>query len=276
MKLLDEAVFYTSGCTGNETSFLYQLFAREFGTNNLPDCSNMCHESSGVALTETLGIGKGSVTLDDFEQAEVILIMGQNPGTNHPRMLTSLEKAKENGATIITINPLFETGLLNFKNPQSVSGLLGSGTKITDLYLQIKINGDMALIKALMKLLFEAEDKAPGKVFDQNFIREKTQDFEILKRDLEKYSLTELVLDSGIELAQIIQLAQILAEKKKIIICWAMGITQHKNAVYTIREITNLLLLKGSIGKPGAGVCPVRGHSNVQGDRSMGIFHLPP
>jgi molybdopterin-dependent oxidoreductase alpha subunit len=272
----DQAIFYTSGRSSNEAAFLYQLFVRQYGTNNLPDCSNMCHESSGVALTETIGLGKGSVTLEDFEHAEVIIVMGQNPGTNHPRMLSSLEKAKENGATIIAVNPLIETGLLAFKNPQSVKAMMGSGTKITDIYLQIKINGDLALVKALMKLLFEAEAANPRTVFDHEFIQNKTQDFEILKADLDTYNLSELANDAGLDLQLIHQVADLLSKKKKIIVCWAMGITQHKNAVYTIREITNLLLAKGSIGKKGAGVCPVRGHSNVQGDRTMGIFHLPP
>lgn len=272
----DEAIFYTSGRSSNEAAFLYQLFVRQFGTNNLPDCSNMCHESSGVALGETIGLGKGSVTLEDFEHAEVIMIMGQNPGTNHPRMLSSLEQAKHNGATIVSINPLIETGLLAFKNPQSVKAMLGSGTQLTDMYLQIRINGDLALIKALLILLFEAEEREPGKIWDQEFVREKTTGYEDLKAQLGQYKVSELAEDCGLQVEQIKQLAQVLAQKKKIIVCWAMGITQHKNAVYTIREITNLLLLKGSIGKKGAGVCPVRGHSNVQGDRTMGIFHLPP
>lgn len=272
----DEAIFYTSGRSSNEAAFLYQLFVRQFGTNNLPDCSNMCHESSGVALGETIGLGKGSVTLDDFEHAEVIMIMGQNPGTNHPRMLSSLEQAKRNGATIVSVNPLVETGLLAFKNPQSVKAMLGTGTQLTDMYLQIQINGDLALIKALLILLFEAEAQHPGQVWDQTFIKEKTTGYELLKEELSQYNVAQLAEDCGLPLEPIKQLAQLLAQKKKIIICWAMGITQHKNAVYTIREITNLLLLKGSIGKKGAGVCPVRGHSNVQGDRTMGIFHLPP
>lgn len=272
----DEAIFYTSGRSSNEAAFLYQLFVREFGTNNLPDCSNMCHESSGVALTQTLGLGKGSVTLDDFEHAEVILIMGQNPGTNHPRMLSSLEAAKLNGATIISVNPLIEPGLVAFKNPQKVGGILGSGTHLTDHYIQIRINGDLALLKALMLLVCKAEEKNPGTVFDHDFISRNTEGVEEMKSDLRNYSLLQLSEDCGISIEEIETLSKIIIEKKKIIVCWAMGITQHKNAVYTIREITNLLLLKGSIGKPGAGVCPVRGHSNVQGDRTMGIFHLPP
>lgn len=237
----NEAIFYTSGRSSNEAAFLYQLFVRQFGTNNLPDCSNMCHESSGVALNETLGIGKGSVTLDDFEQAELIVIMGQNPGTNHPRMLSSLEKAKENGAQIITVNPLIETGLLAYKNPQTVSGVLGSGIQLTDYYLQIKINSDLALLKAWLKCLFVAETQNPNSVFDASFIANKTQDFELLKADLEKYDLQELIHQTGLEASLVKTTAELLIQKKKIIFCWAMGITQHKNAVYTIREIVNIL-----------------------------------
>jgi molybdopterin-dependent oxidoreductase alpha subunit len=272
----DEAVFYTSGRTSNEAAFLYQLFIREFGTNNLPDCSNMCHESSGVALSESVGIGKGSVKLEDFYEAEVILILGQNPGTNHPRMLSALQKAKRNGAKIISINPLKESGLLAFGNPQEVGGMLGATTSLTDLYLQVRINGDMALLKALNKLLYLAEKNAPGKVFDQDFIREKTHGVEKYLEHLENLDLNELSEDCAIPLPLIEEAAMMLQNKRKIIACWAMGLTQHKNAVDTIREVVNLLLLKGSIGKPGAGTCPVRGHSNVQGDRTMGIYEKPP
>lgn len=269
-----EATFYTSGRSSNEAAFLYQLFVREFGTNNLPDCSNMCHESSGVALTETLGLGKGSVTLDDFEKAEVIVIMGQNPGTNHPRMLTTLEKAKKNGAKIVTINPLIEAGLVAFKNPQTIDGIFGTGTTLTDLYLQIRINSDMPLLKAVMKLLFEYEEKE-GNVFDKNFINEQTLGFKALKSDLERFAFDELVAATGVSSEEIRAFAELLRTKKRIIFCWAMGLTQHKNAVGTIQEIVNILLLKGSIGIEGGGTCPVRGHSNVQGDRTMGIMHLP-
>lgn len=271
----DEAVFYTSGRTSNEAAFLYQLFVREFGTNNLPDCSNMCHESSGVALSETLGIGKGSVTLEDFYAAEVIIILGQNPGTNHPRMLTALQKAKANGCKIISVNPLPETGLIDFKNPQTIKGVLGIKSQLTDLFLQIKINGDMALLKAIEKLLYEAELKFPGTVFDQEFIRLHTEGYAALIHSLNKYSIEELVLASGVSMEQIREAADLLTSRKRIIACWAMGLTQHKNAVDTIKEIVNLLLLKGSIGKAGSGTCPVRGHSNVQGDRTMGIYEKP-
>ncbi|MVT11201.1 FdhF/YdeP family oxidoreductase [Chitinophaga tropicalis] len=271
----DEAIFYTSGRTSNEAAFLYQLFVREYGTNNLPDCSNMCHESSGVALGESLGIGKGSVTLDDFYQAEAIIILGQNPGTNHPRMLTALQKAKDNGATIISVNPLPETGLLNFLNPQTVKGVFNIKAKLTDIFLQVKINGDMALLKAIALLLLEEEDRQPGTVFDKTFISENTQGATDYIDHLRRQNMDQLVAASGVSLEQIREAANALMHKKKVIACWAMGLTQHKNAVDTIKEVVNLLLLKGSIGKPGAGTCPVRGHSNVQGDRTVGIYEKP-
>ncbi|RBL90716.1 FdhF/YdeP family oxidoreductase [Chitinophaga flava] len=271
----DQAVFYTSGRTSNEAAFLYQLMVREYGTNNLPDCSNMCHESSGVALGEAVGIGKGSVTLEDIHQAEVIIILGQNPGTNHPRMLTALQKAKENGATIIAVNPLMETGLLNFLNPQTVKGMLQMKAPLTDIFLQVKINGDMALLKAITLLLLEEEEKNPGTVFDNAFIAEQTTGYDTYISHLRQHRLADLAQACGISPEQIREAAAALLHKTKIVACWAMGLTQHKNAVDTIREIVNLLLLKGSIGKPGAGTCPVRGHSNVQGDRTMGIYEKP-
>jgi len=271
----DEAVFYTSGRTSNEAAFLYQLFVREFGTNNLPDCSNMCHESSGVALGESLGIGKGSVTLEDLYVAEVIIILGQNPGTNHPRMLSALQKAKKNGAFIIAVNPLPETGLLNFLNPQTINGILNIKTHLSDIFLQVKINGDMALLKALAILLLREEEQHPGAVFDQEFIAAHTLDYEAYITHLKQCNLEQLIADSGVPAEQVYQTVAVLKQKKKIIACWAMGLTQHKNAVDTIKEVVNLLLLKGSIGKPGAGTCPVRGHSNVQGDRTVGIYEQP-
>lgn len=271
----DEAIFYTSGRTSNEAAFLYQLFVREFGTNNLPDCSNMCHESSGVALTESLGIGKGSVKLEDFYESELIIILGQNPGTNHPRMLSALQKAKENGAKIIAVNPLPETGLISFSDPQSVKGVLGIKSKLSDLFLQVKINEDMALLKAIMILLAEEESKNSGSVFDLDFIKDHTINAEAYLNHLQKYSLEDLSAQCGISLGQIREAAELIRPRKKIIACWAMGLTQHKNAVDTIKEVVNLLLLKGSIGKPGSGTCPVRGHSNVQGDRTMGIYEKP-
>ena len=271
----NEAIFYTSGRTSNEAAFLYQLFVREFGTNNLPDCSNMCHESSGVALSETVGIGKGSVRLEDFYVTDLIIVMGQNPGTNHPRMLSALQKAKQNGAKIITINPLPETGLMKFKNPQNVGGWVGSGTQLTDLFLQVKINEDIALIKAIMKILLDKEEQNPGTVFDQEFIKQHTHGFQDFISDLKNAHIESLAKDCGISVNQIQQAAQLVVENDKIIICWAMGLTQHENGVQNIQEVVNLLLLKGSIGKPGAGTCPVRGHSNVQGDRTMGIWEKP-
>lgn len=268
----DEAVFYTSGRSSNEAAFLYGLFARAFGTNNMPDCSNMCHESSGVALSETLGIGKGSVVLEDFEEAEVVMILGQNPGTNHPRMLSALQKCKEKGGKIITINPLSESGLNRFKNPQEVSGILGKGTTLTDIFLQVKINQDVPLLKLIMKRLM-ARQQAGEPVFDLQFIEEKTNGYEALLEDLERYSEEELLQLCRVASDLIDQAVDVLASKSRIIICWAMGLTQHKNGVENIKECVNLLLLKGSIGKKGAGTCPVRGHSNVQGDRSVGIMH---
>ncbi|GAB3316238.1 FdhF/YdeP family oxidoreductase [Larkinella ripae] len=271
----NEAVFYTSGRTSNEAAFLYQLFVREFGTNNLPDCSNMCHESTSVALAETLGLGKASIVYDDFEKAEVIIIMGQNPGTNAPRMLTPLEQAKRNGATIIAVNPLVETGLLAFKYPQSVRDMTLGGQKLTDLYLQIRINSDLAFLKAVCKLLLEEEKKTPGLVINKPFIERYTAGYENFINSLAQYELSELVGQTGLSLAQIQQAVDAIKHKKKIIICWAMGLTQHRNSVQTINEIINVLLLKGSIGIEGGGAAPIRGHSNVQGDRTVGIWEKP-
>ncbi len=268
----DEAVFYTSGRSSNEAAFLYGLFARAFGTNNMPDCSNMCHESSGVALTETLGIGKGSVTLEDMHQAEVVMVIGQNPGTNHPRMLSALENCKQNGGKIITVNPLREAGLVRFKNPQKIKSVLGDGTVLTDVFLQVKINQDVALLKLIMKRLLTIE-RSGNSVFDQEFITNKTSGYEALVSDLDNYLVEDLLEQCGVPMSEVEKAVSLLAKRKKIIICWAMGLTQHKNGVANIKECVNLLLLKGSIGKKGAGTCPVRGHSNVQGDRSVGIMH---
>ncbi len=270
-----EAVFYTSGRTSNEAAFLYQLFVREFGTNNLPDCSNMCHESSGVALNDSVGIGKGSVKLEDFYDADVIMIIGQNPGTNHPRMLSALQKAKEAGSTIISINPLPETGLVAFKDPQSIKGALGIKSKLTDIFLQVKINGDLPLMQALEYLMLQEEMKNPGTVLDLEFIKHNTHGFEEWKTNILKQDFNWLVENTGISLDQVQETFEAIKHKKKIIACWAMGLTQHKNAVDTIKEVVNLLIAKGSIGKKGAGTCPVRGHSNVQGDRTMGIYEKP-
>lgn len=271
----DEAIFYTSGRTSNEAAYLYQLFVRMYGTNNLPDCSNMCHESSGSGLSETVGIGKGSVTLEDLYEAEVIIVMGQNPGTNHPRMLAALEKCKQNGGKIVSVNPIPEAGNNVFVDPQNPMAIIKGGTTLTDLYLQVKINGDIPLLKAVMKLMLEEEKKKPGTVFDSDFIAKNTSGYDAFIEDLDGVNYQSAVNNSGIAEDQIKELAKLLIENKKIIVCWAMGLTQHKNGVENIKEVVNLLLLKGSIGKPGAGTCPVRGHSNVQGDRTMGIWEKP-
>jgi len=271
----DEAAFYTSGRTSNEASFIYQLFAKEFGTNNMPDCSNMCHETSGSALRPTIGIGKGTVTLEDFYEAEVIIIIGQNPGTNAPRMMSALSKGKANGAKIIAINPLPEAGLMGFINPQSVKDILKGGVQLADLYLPVKINGDMALLKALELLLIEFEKKNPGTVFDNEFIKEKTVGYADFLKQFDDYNLDELAVLSGVSKEDIYKAAEMIASKKRIIVSWGMGLTQQPNGVDMIREILNILLLKGSIGKPGTGVCPVRGHSNVQGNRTMMIDEKP-
>ncbi|WES98499.1 FdhF/YdeP family oxidoreductase [Chryseobacterium arthrosphaerae] len=271
----DEAAFYTSGRTSNEASFVYQLFAKEFGTNNMPDCSNMCHETSGSALRPTIGIGKGTVTLEDFYDAEVIVIIGQNPGTNAPRMMSALAKGKKNGAKIIAVNPLPEAGLMGFINPQNVKAILTGGVQLADLYLPVKINGDMALLKALELLLIEFEKKNPGKVFDEDFIRDKTVGYGDFLKQFDHYKLEELAQLAGVSEEDLYKAAEMIAFKKRIIISWGMGLTQQPNGVDMIREILNILLLKGSIGKPGAGVCPVRGHSNVQGNRTMMIDEKP-
>lgn len=270
----DQAAFYTSGRTGNEAAFLYQLFVRKFGTNNLPDCSNMCHESSGVGLGETIGVGKGTVSLEDLEHAEAIFVFGQNPGTNHPRMLSSLQAAKRHGAKIVAVNPLDETGLKRFKNPQEVSGVIGSGTALRDLYLPVKINGDVALLKGLCKSLIE-RDSQHQPVLDHQFIEQYCHGFDEFKTDIEQTSWQDIEQGSGLTHAQVEEAADIACSSKKTICCWAMGMTQHKNAVANIQLMTNFLMLQGNLGKPGAGVCPVRGHSNVQGDRTMGIWEKP-
>ena len=271
----DQAAFYTSGRTSNEASFVYQLFAKEFGTNNMPDCSNMCHETSGSALRPTIGIGKGTVTLEDFYDTDVIIIIGQNPGTNAPRMMSALAKGKKNGAKIIAINPLPEAGLMGFVDPQSVMGVLEGGVKLADLYLPVKINGDMALLKAIEMLLIDFEKKNPGSVFDEQFIENKTVGYDEFLQQFKDYDLDELAKEAAVDKDLIYEAAAMIAFKKRIIISWGMGLTQQPNGVDMIREILNILLLKGSIGIPGAGVCPVRGHSNVQGNRTMLIDEKP-
>ncbi|ULC58505.1 FdhF/YdeP family oxidoreductase [Flaviramulus sp. BrNp1-15] len=271
----DEAVFYTSGRTTNEAAFLYQLFVREFGTANLPDCSNMCHEASGSALSETLGIGKGSVTLDDLYKAEVVMVIGQNPATNHPRMLTALEKCKKNGGKIIAVNPLPEVGLIKFTNPQKPLKLLTGGTAISDVFVPVTINGDVAFFKAILLKLLEKEEKV-GNVFDKDFIENYTEGYDAFISDLKTYNFEECLEASGVTEAIFNEVFNLILNNNNIIICWAMGLTQHQNAVDNIRELVNLLLLKGSIGKERAGTCPVRGHSNVQGDRTVGIWESAP
>ncbi|MDQ3997910.1 MAG: FdhF/YdeP family oxidoreductase [Gemmatimonadota bacterium] len=265
----DEAAFYTSGRTSNEAAFLYQLFVRQFGTNNLPDCSNMCHESSGTALTETIGVGKGTVTLDDFARAQAIFVIGQNPGTNHPRMLTTLEEAKRNGATIVSINPLDETGLKRFKHPQSVRDVLGRGTRLADLVLRVRVNGDVAVLQGIAKELLER-----GAV-DRDFVAGQTAGFQPYADALRRVPWDEIVAHGGVSREAIAGAADVFARSEHTITCWGMGLTQHRNAVANIQEIVNLHLLRGQIGKPGAGLCPVRGHSNVQGDRTVGIWERP-
>ena len=267
----NEAVFYTSGRTSNEAAFLYQLFVRQFGTNNLPDCSNMCHESSGVGMLESLGTGKGSVSLADFELADCIVVIGQNPGTNHPRMLTTLQRAARRGCRIISINPLEESGLKRFKHPQEVMGVLGSGTALATDYLPVRINGDVALLKGIQKAIVESH---PERI-DRAFISECTDGFELLCEDLRAESWQAITASSGIAELRIREIASVIASSKAMICCWAMGVTQHENGVANIKEIVNLLLLGGHVGRPGAGACPVRGHSNVQGDRTMGIWERP-
>ncbi|WP_235562159.1 FdhF/YdeP family oxidoreductase [Marmoricola sp. Leaf446] len=270
----DEAVFYTSGKVSNEAAYVYQLFARSFGTNNMPDCSNMCHESTSVALAETIGIGKGSVSLDDVHHAKLIVISGQNPGTNHPRMLSALEEAKRNGAKILAINPLPEAGLMKFKNPQTVKGMtLGQG--LADTFLQIRINGDLALWQAIGHVLLEA-DAAGQEVLDHDFIDQCTVGFEEWAAGLRELDWDRVESATGLSQAQIREAAQMLIDSDATVHCWAMGITQHRNSVGTIKEFVNIALAQGNIGKPGAGLCPVRGHSNVQGDRTMGIWEKVP
>src|SRR5438874_1730141 len=276
------AAFYTSGRTSNEAAFLYQLFARQFGTNNLPDCSNMCHESSGAALNESIGIGKGCVKLEDFEYADGIFIIGQNPGTNHPRMMTTLERAKENGATIVGINPIRETGLMSVVNPNpqeyrnplkfASKMLFNQGTPLADLWLPVRINGDMAAMRGIIKEMLEEEERRPGAALDRQFIEQYAIGFDEFAGHVRATSWEQIIEASGLTREQIRAAAEIAMRCKRIICCWAMGLTQHKNAVATIQEVMNFLLLGGNIGRPGAGPCPVRGHSNVQGDRTMGIW----
>ncbi|MFR0355546.1 FdhF/YdeP family oxidoreductase [Streptomyces sediminimaris] len=273
----DQALFYTSGRLANEPAFLLQLFARAFGTNNLPDCSNLCHESSGSALGETLGVGKGSVGLDDLYEADLVFVVGQNPGTNHPRMLSALEETKRRGGQVVAVNPLPEAGLLRFKHPQKARGVIGRGTEIADQFLQIRPGGDLALFQALNLLLLESEDKEPGTVLDREFIEAHTTGYDAFAERLRATTSWDAVLRAtGLSRAEIERVHERVLNSRGVIVCWAMGLTQHKHGVPTIREVVNFLLLRGNIGRPGAGVCPVRGHSNVQGDRTMGIWERMP
>lgn len=272
----DEAVFYTSGRTSNEAAFLYQLLVRSYGTNNLPDCSNMCHESSGAALAETTGIGKGSVSLADITDADLVVVVGQNPGTNHPRMLSALEVAKRGGTRIVAVNPLPEAGLLRFKNPQNARGLVGKGTELADEFCQIRLGGDQALFQAIGHLLLRWEAEQPGTVVDRSFVESRTEGFEEYAASVRSVDWAEIGVATGLPQEQIERVARMVATSERVIFCWAMGLTQHRHSVPTIREIANVALLRGMIGKPGAGLCPVRGHSNVQGDRTMGIWEKMP
>ena len=266
----DEAIFYTSGKTSNEAAFAYQLLARSLGTNNLPDCSNMCHESTSVALAESIGIGKGSVSLHDVETAQLVVVAGQNPGTNHPRMLSALEKVKENGGRILAINPLREAGLVRFKNPQKPKGVVGAGTALADLHLPVRVNGDLALFQAIGALLLEWD------ALDHDFISQHTHGFEEYAAHLRALDWDTVLTATGLTRAQVEEAAGMFRDSSATVICWAMGITQHRNSVATVKEIANVAFLQGNIGKPGAGLCPVRGHSNVQGDRTMGIWERAP
>lgn len=271
----ERCVFYTSGRTANETAFMYQLLARSLGTNNLPDCSNMCHESSGSALNPTIGIGKGTVSLEDFEHAEVIFVVGQNPGTNHPRMLSALADARKRGARVVAINPLPEAGFFGFKDPQSVSGMLGKSAPVSSDFLQIKVGGDLALFQAFGHLILEADKLNPGSAVDHEFIASVTDGFEAYKEARATLDWAATEEATGLTREEITEIAGLLIKSKATIICWALGLTQQPHSVPTLKEIINLLLLQGNFGKPGAGACPVRGHSNVQGDRTMGIWEKP-
>jgi molybdopterin-dependent oxidoreductase alpha subunit len=271
----DQAVFYTSGRTSNEAAFLYQLFARLLGTNNLPDCSNLCHESSGVGLGDSIGVGKGTVSLADFEVADAIFVIGQNPGTNHPRMLTALQAARRRGCRIVAVNPLRERGLVRFAHPQEPLALLGRGTPIAELYLQVRVGGDVALLRGIAKAVLEQESRRPGHVLDWTFLHGSTAGFESYRREVEATAWETLEARSGVARERLREAAEIYTGARRVIACWAMGITQHRHGVANVQEIVNLLLLRGNIGVPGAGPCPVRGHSNVQGDRTMGICERP-
>ncbi len=272
----DEAAFYTSGRASNEAAFVYQLFVRAFGTNNLPDCSNMCHESTGTAMLETIGIGKSTVSYDDFARADLVLVMGQNPGTNHPRMLTALEGTKRAGGSVVSVNPLPEAGLVRYRNPQTVRGLVGRGTDIADRLYQVRPGGDMALLQAVSRRVLDAEDAAPGTVLDHAFLRAHTRGLDAFRAHLAHLDEDAVLAATGLTAADVDDLAARYLAADRVIVTWAMGLTQQRKGVDTIKEIVNLLLLRGHIGRPGAGASPIRGHSNVQGDRTMGIWEKMP
>ncbi len=279
LKSPDEAVFYTSGRTSNEAAFLYQLLARAYGTNNLPDCSNMCHESSGKGLSTTIGVGKGTVQLADFEAADCIWVIGQNPGTNHPRMLSTLQAARARGCAIVVVNPIRERALESFAHPQHAAGMLGRGSPIATHWAHVRINGDVAFLKGVMKVVLDLDRAAVASgnvgVLDRDFIAAHTAGFDAFVSALDDVSWDDVVGGSGVDRAVIEDIGALYAKSKRVIACWAMGITQHENGVDNVREIVNLLLMRGNLGREGAGVCPVRGHSNVQGDRTMGIVEVP-
>jgi formate dehydrogenase major subunit len=276
----NEAEFYTSGRTSNEAAFMYQLFARRFGTNNFPDCSNMCHEPTSVGLPESIGIGKGTVLLDDFAQADAIFIIGQNPGTNSPRMLTELHKASRRNVPIVAFNPLRERALERFAAPQDPVEMATFGeTRIANEYCQVRIGGDVAALKGVMKLVLEAHDEAlrHGRepILDLDFIARHTHGFEAFAEDLRRTSWDDILRVGGLPREQLERVAAVYMRAHSVIVCYGMGITQHRLGTANVQQTMNLLLLRGNIGKPGAGICPVRGHSNVQGDRTMGIDEKP-
>lgn len=277
----DQAEFYTSGRASNEAAFLYQLFVRAYGTNNFPDCSNMCHEASGVALGQSVGVGKGSVTFADFEHADAIFVFGQNPGTNHPRMLEPLREAVKRGAQVVAFNPLKERGLERFQHPQHALEMLTNGSEpLNTAFFRPALGGDLAAIRGIAKFLLhwerEAQAKGEPAVFDHTFIAEHTHGVDDYLAELDLTTWDHIERQSGLSLAEIEAAASMYRRADRVIICWAMGITQHHHSVPTIQEIVNLQLLRGNLGRPGAGLCPVRGHSNVQGDRTMGVNDRPP
>jgi molybdopterin-dependent oxidoreductase alpha subunit len=276
----DRAAFYTSGRASNEAAFLYQLFVRMYGTNNFPDCSNMCHEATSRGLPHTVGVGKGTVTLDDFEHADTLLLFGQNPATNHPRMLGELRECARRGATIVSINPLKERGLERFASPQHPVEMLTMGsTKISSVFIRPKVGGDFALIKGVAKRVIELDDAALSsggeRVLDTGFIAEHTVGFDAFAGDLRAERWETIVAESGVPMDEVLKLADIYVKGRAVIATWGMGLTQHKNSVPTVQLLSNLMMMRGNIGRRGAGLCPVRGHSNVQGDRTVGIEEQP-